>query len=149
MRQLFGEFELDTELDRVQFTRVHQWLEATYWSPGITLDKVIRAAENSSLVVSAYECELQVGYVRIVSDRATFAWICDVYVDQERRGKGIAKAMITLALEHPDHQGLRRWLLATKDAHHLYQTCGFELLPSPERWMVRGLNPPNRETIQT
>jgi len=133
----FGDYELDRDLARVQFGRVHAWLTETYWSPGITLERVIRAAEHSSFVVGAYFGGEQVGYMRVVSDRTTFGWICDVFVEQSHRGKGLAKAMVHYALDHPDHQDMRRWLLATKDAHPIYSQCGFKLLPQPERWMVK------------
>ncbi len=116
--------------------RVHCWLSSTYWSPGISREKVERAAQYSSLVVGVY-CEgVQVAYCRVVSDRTTFAYICDVIVDETHRGKGIGKAMIRFVLEHPEHQGLRRWILATKDAHGVYADVGFQPLVMPERWMV-------------
>jgi len=73
--------------------------------------------------------------MRIVSDRATFAWLCDVFVDPEYRGRGIARAMVAFALQHPDHQGLRQFLLATSDAHGVYASLGFNPITSPERWM--------------
>lgn len=129
--------EISDDLSRVDFDRVHSWLTTSYWSPGIEREKVERAARGSSLVVGAYDGEFQVGYLRIVSDRATFAWVCDVYVAETHRKQGIAKAMLRNALAHPDHQGLRRWLLATRDAHPIYAECGFVPLPEPQRWMVR------------
>ena len=104
-------------------------------------EKVVNAAENSSLVVSAYKGDIQIGYLRVVSDRTSFAWVCDVFVTPKHRGKGIAKAMVNFALTHPDHQDMRRWLLATKDAHEIYATCGFEPIKAISRWMVRGANP--------
>ncbi len=127
---------LDDELARIDFARVHAWLASAYWSPGISREKVERAAQNSSLVVGAYRDSLQVGYLRVVSDKTSFAWICDVYVDEAHRGLGIARAMVRFALAHPDHQGLRRWLLATRDAHGVYGSAGFEPLPEPQRWMI-------------
>lgn len=130
-----GEIEIAEGLGRVDFERVHGWLSSTYWSPGVAREKVERAARNSSLVVGAYADETQVGYLRVVSDKTTFAWICDVYVDEAYRGRGIARAMVTHALNHPEHQGLRRWLLATADAHGVYAECGFKPLDNPERWM--------------
>lgn len=135
--QSFGEYELDTSLERVQFDVVHGWLTGSYWSPGVSYERVVQAAEGSSLVVSVYRAEEQAGYLRVVSDRTSFAWVCDVFVDESHRGRGIAKAMLEFALEHPEHQGLRRWILATKDAHRLYAGCGFEPLRAPERWMLR------------
>lgn len=115
--------------------RVHCWLSNTYWSPGVSREKVERAAQFSSLVLGIYLGEEQVAYCRVVSDRATFAYIGDVYVDEAHRGKGLGKAMIRFALEHPEHQGLRRWVLATLDAHDVYAAVGFEPLVMPERWM--------------
>jgi GNAT superfamily N-acetyltransferase len=143
MRLAIGEYELDTAIERTDFGRVHSWLTECYWSPEVSFERVVRAAEGSSLVISAFWGEAQVGYLRVVSDRTTFAWICDVYVDSEHRGKGIAKAMVRFALDHPDHQDLRRWILATKDAHEIYASCGFEPLLAPDRWMLRGGNPSN------
>jgi GNAT superfamily N-acetyltransferase len=143
MNLVFGEYALDTDLSRVQLDRVHGWLTETYWSPGVSRETVKRAAENSSLVVSVFHGTDQVGYLRVVSDRTTFAWICDVYVDESHRGSGIATAMVRFALEHPEHHGLRRWVLATRDAHHVYAGCGFEPLTAPERWMLRLKRVPN------
>jgi GNAT superfamily N-acetyltransferase len=128
--------ELKEGLECVDFERVHQWLTTSYWSPGISLEKVRRAAAGTSLVVSAFVDDRQVGYMRVISDRATFAWIADVYVDELQRGKGIAKGMIEFALQHPEHQGLRRWVLATRDAHAVYESCGFGPLWEPHRWMI-------------
>jgi len=132
-----GEYEIDDALERVDLARVHSWLETTYWSPGVSHEIVERAARNSSLVIGAYLDSTQVAYARIVSDRATFAWICDVFVDEPHRAKGLARAMISFALAHPEHQNLRRWLLATRDAHGVYRELGFEPLTNPERWMAR------------
>lgn len=119
------------------FDRVHPWLASTYWSPGISRELVEKAAQNSSLVVNAYDGDAQVGYLRVISDRATFAWICDVYVDESARRQGVALTMLTAAQSHPDHQGFRRWVLATKDAHPVYAKVGYEPLPEPSRWMIR------------
>ena len=132
-----GEYEIDDALERVDLARVHSWLETTYWSPGVSREIVERAARNSSLVIGAYLDSTQVAYTRIISDRATFAWICDVFVDEPHRAKGLARAMISFALAHPEHQNLRRWLLATRDAHGVYRELGFEPLTNPERWMAR------------
>ena len=129
-------YQIDDNQKRLDFERVRTWLASTYWSPGVTRERVEKAAKNSSLVVGAYQDEAQAGYLRIVSDKTTFAWVCDVFVDETHRGKGIAKAMLRYAQEHPEFQGLRRWVLATKDAHGVYAEVGFELIPNPERWMI-------------
>ena len=131
-----GEYEISDDLSRVDFERVHRWLASTYWSPGVPRDTVEKAAQGSSLVVGAYKDGEQAAYLRVVSDKATFAWLCDVFVDEAHRGSGLAKAMVRFALEHPDHQGLRRWLLATRDAHEVYRSVGFEPLPAPDKWMI-------------
>ena len=137
-----GGYELDSDRKRMQFDRVQTWLTTTYWSPRIGYDSVVRAAEHSSLVVGAFHKNIQMGYLRVVSDRTTFAWVCDVYVDEKHRGRGLARAMTEFALADPDHQRMRRWLLATLDAHGVYSKCGFEVIGAPERWMVKGANPP-------
>ncbi|AIE86535.1 GNAT family N-acetyltransferase [Fimbriimonas ginsengisoli] len=124
-------------LDRIDFETVHGWLVNAYWSEGIDRATVERAARNSSLVIGAYDGDTQVGYMRVVSDRARFAWIADVYVAETHRKRGIAKQMLRYALSHPEHQGLRRWVLATRDAHPIYAECGFVPLPEPGRWMMR------------
>jgi GNAT superfamily N-acetyltransferase len=131
-----GDYEIDDDLSRVDFVRVHAWLASSYWSPGVPREVVEKAARGSSLVVSAYLEGEQVGYLRVVSDRATFAWICDVVVDEAHRARGLGKAMVRYAQEHPEHQGLRRWLLATRDAHEVYRSVGFEPLPAPDKWMT-------------
>ncbi|MCW3099351.1 MAG: acetyltransferase [Chthonomonadaceae bacterium] len=143
MRTQHGAYELDDDITRIDFVRVHSWLTTSYWSPGIALDKVQRAAEGSSLVVGVYqrserenEPGQQVGYMRVISDKATFAWIADVFVDEAHRGQKIASAMVRFALAHPEHQGLRRWVLATLDAHPVYAGVGFIPLPEPARWMI-------------
>ena len=131
-----GEYEIDMDLKRVQFDRVHSWLSGSYWSPGISKERVEKAATHSALVVSAYRDGVQAGYLRVVSDQTTFAWVCDVFVDEAHRKQGVAKAMVNFAIAHPEFQGLRRWILATKDAHSVYAECGFAPVPFPERWMA-------------
>jgi len=131
-----GAYEIDDSRDRIDFDRVHAWLSTAYWSPGISRERVMRAAAHSSLLVGAYGPGGQAGYLRVVSDRTTFAWICDVYVDEAHRGRRLARAMVRFAQDHPEHQGLRRWLLATRDAHAVYRACGFEPLVNPGRWML-------------
>jgi GNAT superfamily N-acetyltransferase len=106
-------YTLDDSPQRIDFAQVNAWLTDTYWSPNIPRDLVEKAAAGSSLVIGGYLNNTQVAYTRVVSDRATFAWLCDVYVAESHRGKGIAKEMVAFALNHPDHQNLRRWLLAT------------------------------------
>ena len=136
MQAAFGTFEIDTDLSRIDFDLIHSWLTTAYWSPGVSRERVEKAARNSSDVIGVYLNGRQVAYCRIVSDKTTFAWLCDVYVDEGFRGQGIAKAMVRFVLDLPYSAELRRWLLATRDAHDIYKECGFTPLPSPESWMV-------------
>lgn len=122
----------------MDWEQVQEMLASTYWSPGISLEKVMKAARGSSLVIGAFVGGVQVGYTRIVSDETTFAWVCDVFVDEAHRGQGIAQAMVARALADPDHQNMRRWILATRDAHRVYEKLGFKVLQNPTRWMFYG-----------
>ncbi len=129
-------YEIREGASQMDFVAVHAWLASSYWSPDIAFDRVLKAAHGCSLVLGAFCGEQQVGYLRLISDRTTFAWLCDVFVDEGHRGKGLAKALVKFAQAHPQHQGLRRWVLATRDAHDVYKECDFEPLWEPERWMI-------------
>ncbi len=120
----------------MDFERVHGWLASSYWTPGIDREMVEKAARNSSLVVGAFLDGEQVGFLRVISDKTSFAWVADVFVDESARGLGAAKRMMRYAQSHPEHQGFRRWVLATRDAQGLYETCGFKLIPNPQNWMI-------------
>jgi GNAT superfamily N-acetyltransferase len=136
MQRNHAQYLLDDDRTRINLPLVHRWLAATYWSPGVKRDVVDRAMRGSSLVIGIYLNTQQIAYARVVSDKATFAWLADVFVDEPHRGKGLGRAMVQFALQHPEHQGLRRWLLATKDAHGVYATLGFEPLSEPQRFMT-------------
>ena len=136
MKRPHGEYEIDDARERLDFQTVHGWLTGTYWSPGIDRDTVERGARHSALVVGAYREDKQVGYLRVVSDTTRFAWVCDVYVDEAHRGRGLAKEMIRFAQENPELKEVFRWLLATRDAHDVYRSVGFTELPEPGRWML-------------
>lgn len=136
MKLPHAEYEIDDDRTRLDFGRVSGWLASTYWSPDIPREKVEQAAAGSALVIGAYQNGEQAGYCRVVGDGVTFAWVCDVFVDEAHRGRGLARAMVRFALAHPEHQGLRRWMLATLDAHGVYADLGFAPLAQPERMMV-------------
>jgi GNAT superfamily N-acetyltransferase len=119
-----SDFEISTDRARLQLDVIHAWLRESYWSPRIRRDVLDRAYANS-VVVGAYRGAHQIGVARAVTDHATFAWIADVYVDAGARGHGIATAMMQTLLDHPSLQTLRRWTLATRDAHAVYQPFGF------------------------
>jgi GNAT superfamily N-acetyltransferase len=113
---------------------IHAFLAGTYWSPGIPLDTVERAIKNS-ICVGAYVDERQIGFARMVTDKATFAYLADVYVLEEHRGNGLSKRLMQSLLQLQELQGLRRMMLATRDAHGLYEKFGFKELATPARFM--------------
>ena len=135
MQVSHGSFQIDNDPSRIDFDMVHSWLTSSYWSPGVDRGKVERGAQNSADVIGVYDAGRQVAYCRVVSDKETFAWLSDVFVDPDFRGRGIAKAMVTFALNLPYGPNLRRWVLATRDAHALYASCGFKPMEDADSWM--------------
>ena len=133
---LHNEYEIDDDRTRLDFARVHGWLSNTYWHTDLTQETVEKTAKHSSLVVGCYFEGVQVGYLRVVSDTVRFAYLADVIVDEAYRGKGIGRAMVKFAVEHPDYKTVTRWMLATRDAHGVYAGVGFEPLTKPESWMI-------------
>ena len=129
-----SDYEITSDPSRIDVEAAHAFLSKTYWSPGIPLAVVRKAIENS-LCVATLRAGRQVGFARAVTDRATFAYLADVYVLDEHRGQGLSRVMIETLLCHPDLQGLRRIILATRDAHGLYAKFGFKPLANPGRMM--------------
>ncbi len=128
-------FVISTEMARLDIEMIHRFLSYdSYWAQGRTLEQTRTAIENS-ICFGVYLEERQVGFARVVTDRATFAYIGDVFILDEFRGRGLSKTLMRTMLQHPELQGLRRWVLATKDAHELYEQFGFSELRFPERWM--------------
>ena len=128
-------------LDAQDFARVHAWLAATYWTPGIARERVEHAARHSALVLGAFvEGGEQVGFTRVVSDKSRFAYLCDVVVDEAHRRRGIAKALVRYALAHPELATVSSWMLATRDAHTVYAPLGFlpvtDPVSRPADWML-------------
>ena len=107
--------ELDDDKARLDVARVHGWLASSYWSPGIERALVERAIAGSHCL-GAYDQGEQVGYARMITDHATFAWLADVWVDERARGQGVARAMVKWFVDHPDFAGIRRMALVTADA---------------------------------
>lgn len=126
----------DDDKARLDVARVHGWLAASYWSPGIARDLVERAIRGSHCL-GAYDGGTQVGFARAITDHATFAWIADVFVEERARGRGIGRAMVRWFLDHPDFAGIRRTGLVTADAHAVYADLGFHALLRPDRYMER------------
>ena len=132
-----GEFLISTDSTKLDLHLLHDFLSNnSYWAKGRTVEVIKRSIENS-LSFGIYEGDRQVGFGRVVTDYATFAWIADVFVVEEKRGLGLSKWLMDVMLSHPQLQGFRRWVLATKDAHELYRRYGFHELKRPERWMER------------
>ena len=115
---------------------IAQFLASTYWAKGIPAATVERSLENS-LCFAVLDGDRQIGFARVISDRATFAYLADVFIVPEYRGKGLSKWLMECVVSHRDLQGLRRWLLATRDAHGLYEKFGFTALKKPELLMER------------
>ena len=132
-----GEFLISTDKLRLDLEVIHDFLaNQSYWAQGRDREVIKRGIENS-LNFGVYHRDRQIGFARVVTDYATFAWLADVFVLEEYRGQGIGKWLIEVILSHPRLQGFRRWALATKDAHELYRRFGFDELRRPERWMER------------
>ena len=112
------------------------FLSRSYWAQNRPREIIERSLQNS-LVFGIFDGTRQIGLARIVSDYATFAWLCDVFIHEDYRGKGIGKWLVAAILSHPDLQDIRRFLLATRDAHGLYSQFGFDSMKNPERWMER------------
>ena len=131
-----GEYVVSTDPRRLDLGAVHGFLQGSYWARGVPLEVVERSVENS-LCFGLYRGDEQVGFARVVSDRATLAYLAEVFVVEQHRRPGLGKWLMQVVLSHPDLRGLRRWMLTTADAHGLYRGYGFRELASPEIFMER------------
>jgi GNAT superfamily N-acetyltransferase len=132
-----GEYTISTANERLDLSVIHNFISnQSYWGQGRKIETVERSLDHS-LNFGVFKGNQQVGFARVVTDFATFAWVADVFVLEEHRGQGLARWLMETILAHPDLQGFRRWVLATKDAHELYRRFGFRELKRPERWMER------------
>ncbi len=128
-------FKISTDNNLLDIDLIYNYLDKeSYWGQGIPLEKLKKALENS-LCFGVYSNEKQVGFARVISDKATFAYLCDVFVLTDYRGIGLSKWLLQTIKNHPELQGLRRWSLATADAHGLYRQFGFVPIDKPELWM--------------
>lgn len=133
-----GEFTVDTDRARVDFDVVHGFLTGCYWAQGIPRAIVERSVAGSLPFGLYHDGDgAQVGFARVISDFTTYAYVGDVFVLEAWRGRGLSKFLMECVTAHPDLQGLRRWVLATRDAHGLYRQFGFTEIAHPERWMHR------------
>ena len=130
-------FHISTDKSLLNFDLIHKYLSAdSYWALGIPAERLERAIENS-MCFGIYKNTKQAGFARVVTDQATFAYICDVFVLPAYRGLGLSKWLMQTICEHPELQGLRRWSLATADAHGLYSQFGFTPISRPDNWMEK------------
>ena len=137
MNRQAGKLTISTDRELLQIDVIHEFLsKESYWAIERTREQTLTAIENS-LCFGVYAGADQIGFARVVSDYATFAYIGDVFILEAFRGQNASKKLMQTIIEHPDLQNLRRWILATKDAHTLYGQFGFSALKFPERWMEK------------
>jgi len=131
------DYTISTDRSRLNIDLIHDFISNySYWGKGRAREVIVRSIENS-MSFGLYHGDQQVGFARIVTDYGTFAWVADVFIVPEHRGRGLSKWLMEIIIAHPKLQGFRRWVLATKDAHGLYEQFGFIELLHPERWMER------------
>ncbi len=131
-----GAYLITTEKGRLDLETIHGFLTTSYWASGIPAETVRRSVENS-LTFGLFADEGQVGFARVVTDYATFAYLADVFVLESYRGRGLGKWMMEVVFSHPELRGLRRWMLATRDAHALYRKYGFAEPEDPRIFMEK------------
>jgi N-acetylglutamate synthase-like GNAT family acetyltransferase len=129
-----GDFHISTDKERLDIDTIHSFLSRSYWAQGIPRAIVEQSIANA-LCFGVYHQDVQIGFARVISDYTTFAYISDVFILENHRNQGLSKWLVQCMLEHPDVQGLRRWLLVTLDAQGLYQQFGFRPLQHPETFM--------------
>ena len=127
---------ISTDPARLDLDAICDFLSRAYWAEGRTRATVAKTLEHS-LCFGLYDGEQQIGFARVITDYATLAWLCDVFIHEDYRGRGLGKWLMSVIIDHPKVQRVRRFLLATRDAHGLYRPFGFTELKSPERWMER------------
>lgn len=129
-----GRFTVSTDPAKLDIDAIHEFLTNCYWSEGIPKEIVKRAMKHS-LCFGLYDNTRQIGFARVISDFTTYAYLCDVYILEPFRGKGLGTWLMSCVVKHPDLQGLRRFTLLTRDAHGLYQKFGFTAMKDPSRYM--------------
>ena len=129
-----GAYTISTDPSRLDEAAIHRFLASSYWARGIPLE-TLRRSLAASLCFGLFHHGEQVGFAPVVTDRATFAWLCDVWIEEPHRGAGLGQWLVETVIGHPDLRGLRRFLLATRDAHALYARCGFRPPDRPQAFM--------------
>lgn len=127
-------FTITTEKEKIDIPYVHQFLSQSYWACSIPVEVVQRSIKGA-LCFAVFHQQKQVGFARVITDEATFAYLADVFIDEHYRGEGLSKWLMEIIMGHPSLQGLRRFMLATRDAHGLYSRFGFSPLTNTDRWM--------------
>src|SRR5215472_6349935 len=131
-----GEYVISTDEQRLDLSAIHSFLTTSYWAEGIPLETVKKSIEHS-LNFGVYIAGKQIGFARVITDYATYAYIGDVYILEDFRGQGLSKWLMQVIADHPELQGLRRWTLLTRDAHELYRKTGFTEPQFPQRYMEK------------
>ena len=131
-----GEYLITTDKERLDIATIHSFLTRSYWAAGVPIE-IVRQSIEHSLNFGLFQGKQQIGFARLVTDYTTFAYLADVFILEPFRGRGLSKWLMQVIVAHPDLQGLRRWLLFTRDAHGLYRQVGFTSLATPERAMER------------
>lgn len=129
-------FSISTDKTKLDLEMICTFLSSAYWASNRSTDTILKSLEHS-LCFGLYHHQTQIGMARAITDHATFAYLCDVFVLDKYQGRGLGKFLMQTVLEYPDFTQLRRLMLATKDAHGLYQQFGFDTLVYPDRWMER------------
>jgi GNAT superfamily N-acetyltransferase len=130
------DYLISTDKALLDLKVIHDFLSQSYWAAGIPVE-IVQSSIANSLCFGVYKGSRQIGFARIITDFATFAYLADVFILEEFRGQGLSKWLMEIIVSHPDLQGLRRWMLATRDAHELYRRYGFNEINIPERWMEK------------
>jgi GNAT superfamily N-acetyltransferase len=128
------QFLVTTDPARLDLDFIHAYLVRSYWAEGVPRETVERSIANS-LCFGIYDADEQIGFARVITDYATFAYLADVFIIESHRGRGLSKFLMECIVKHPELQGLRRWTLGTRDAHQLYARYGFKPLAKPDRFM--------------
>ena len=144
-----GDLLISSDRELLDYELIRNFLASSYWSPGITMEQVRRQIDNSALAFGMYRLpglavaaatELpapqQIGFCRVVTDLTRFAYLADVMIVEDEQRRGLGTKLVAAVMQHPELRGIRKWLLATKDAHGVYEKLGFEALPNPEAYMV-------------
>ena len=131
-----GEYLISTDKEQLDIATIHAFLTTSYWAAGISIEIVKRSIEHS-LNFGLFQNDQQAGFARMITDYTTFAYLADVFVLEPFRGRGLSKWLMQVIVAHPELQGLRKWVLFTRDAHGLYEQVGYTSLANPERAMER------------